>query len=143
MQYSLILVPIIAVVIAQAIKIIASLIRREFSWREFNRYGGMPSSHTAMMVALVAELLVVEASSAAIAIAIVVAILTIRDALGLRMHLSNHGKILNKLIKELPDNREYKFPYLEERLGHRPWEAFWGAALGIAVSLLYHYTLFL
>jgi len=140
MDYSLIFIPIIAGVLAQALKIIVSLFKRKFSWKEFNRYGGMPSSHTAITVALACELFMVEgASTASFAIAIVVAFLTVRDAVGLRRHLGNHGKILNMLVKELPDKEEYKFPHLEERLGHTPWQVFFGAVLAIAVSLIYHY----
>jgi acid phosphatase family membrane protein YuiD len=139
MYYSLIFIPIIAAVLAQIIKVIVALAKRKFSWRELNRYGGNPSSHTAIVVALVTELLIMEGiSSSTLAVAVVVAILTIRDAVGLRQHLGNHGKVLNQLIKELPDKEEYKFPYLEERLGHTPWEAICGALLGIAVSLIFH-----
>ena len=142
MYYSLILIPIITAIIAQIIKVIISLARREFSWREINRYGGFPSSHTAMVVALITELLILEGlSSASLAVAVVVAILTIRDATGLRQHLGKHGKVLNKLIKELPDKREYKFPFLEERLGHTISEALGGAALAIIISLIYHFLI--
>ena len=142
MHYSLIFIPIIAAILAQIIKVIVSLIKNEFSWREVNRYGGMPSSHTAITAALICELLIVDNTSyAALAVAIVVTILTVRDAAGLRRHLGDHGKVLNMLVKELPDKEEYKFPYLEERLGHTPWQILWGAILGVAVSLAYHYLL--
>jgi hypothetical protein len=138
MNYNLILVPFLALIIAQIIKVIIDSIKGEFSWSNFNRYGGMPSSHSAMVAALATVMATnFGFTSGYFALAFAFAFLTIRDAVGLRYQLGFHGKILNKLIKELPDNKEDKYPYLQERLGHTYWQALAGIALGIVIALIF------
>lgn len=137
MSYTIVLVPFIALIIAQIIKVIIDAQKGEFSWSNFNRYGGMPSSHSAMMAALTTEVGTHAGfNSAVFAIALALSFLIIRDAVGLRRHLGNHGKILNMLIKDLPDYKEDKYPRLEQRLGHTYLQAFMGILLGIFIALI-------
>jgi acid phosphatase family membrane protein YuiD len=63
------------------------------------------------------------------------AFIVLRDALGLRGYLSQHARVLNKLIKELPDEAEYKFPILEERIAHTWLQLLIGAILGIILTI--------
>jgi uncharacterized protein len=137
MPYKLILVPFLALIIAQIIKVIIDSYNGKFSWRNFNNYGGMPSSHSAMVAAL-ATITAKEfgVASGYFAIAIAFAFLTIRDAVGLRYQLGFHGKIINKLIKELPDDQEDKYPFLQERLGHTYWQALAGIILGVLIAII-------
>jgi len=137
MNYKIVLIPFIALIIAQLIKVIIDAIRGEFSWSNLNRYGGMPSSHSAMVAALCTEIgIQVGLDSAAFAISIAISFLIVRDAVGLRRHLGNHGKILNMIIKDLPDKKEDKYPFLEERLGHTYIQATTGIILGIIIAIL-------
>jgi hypothetical protein len=137
MSYKLLLAPILALILAQLIKVIIDAIKGEFSWANFNSYGGMPSSHSAIVAALAAQVgLQVGWLSAAFAIALIFAFITIRDAVGLRRYLGNHGKILNMLIKDLPDYKEDKYPFLAERLGHTYLQALVGILIGIAIALI-------
>lgn len=137
MSYKIILIPFIALVIAQAIKIIIDSIKGEFSWKNFNSYGGFPSSHSAMVSALAVKIgLVAGFNSIYFAIALALAFLIIRDAVGLRQMLGKHGQVLNMLIKDLPDYKEDKYPFLEERLGHTFIQALAGIILGIIVALI-------
>jgi hypothetical protein len=75
-------------------------------------------------------------TSAYFAIALALAFLIIRDAVGLRQMLGKHGQILNMLVKDLPDYKEDKYPFLEERLGHTYLQAFAGIILGIIIALI-------
>ena len=137
MTYKIILIPFIALITAQIIKVIIDSAKGKFSWRNLNNYGGMPSSHAAMVAALTTEMATETGlNSAFFAIALVFAFLIIRDAVGLRQYLGNHGKTLNMLIKDLPDYQEDKYPFLEERLGHTYLQAAVGVILGIAIALL-------
>ncbi len=137
MSYNLILVPFLALILAQLIKVIIDSSQGKFSWRNFNNYGGMPSSHSAMVAALATELgLTFGFASGYFAIAFAFAFLTVRDAVGLRYQLGYHGKIMNKIIKDLPDKQEANYPYLQERLGHTYVQALAGIVLGIVVSLI-------
>ena len=137
MSYKFILVPFLALIIAQLIKVIIDSAKGQFSWSNFNSYGGMPSSHSAIVTALATEIgMQVGWLSATFAIALIFAFVTIRDAVGLRRYLGNHGKVLNMIIKDLPDYKEDKYPYLAERLGHTYWQALVGIILGIIVALI-------
>ncbi|HDQ22689.1 MAG TPA: divergent PAP2 family protein [Candidatus Uhrbacteria bacterium] len=137
MSYKIVIVPFLALIIAQIIKVILDARKGEFSWGNLNRYGGMPSSHSAMVAALCVEIgMATGFNSAYFAIALAFSFLIVRDAVGLRRNLGKHGKILNMLIKDLPDYKENKYPFLEERLGHTYWQALVGILLGIIIALL-------
>jgi len=137
MSYNIILVPFLALIIAQGIKVIIDSTKGKFSWKNFNSYGGFPSSHSAMVSALAMEIgLQTGFTSAYFAIALALAFLIIRDAVGLRQMLGKHGQVLNMLVKDLPDYKEDKYPFLEERLGHTYWQALAGIILGIIIALI-------
>jgi hypothetical protein len=138
MSYTIILIPFIALIIAQLIKVIIDSTKGKFSWSNFNSYGGFPSSHSAMVSALAMEIgLRTGFTSGYFAIALALAFLIIRDAVGLRQMLGKHGQVLNMLIKDLPDYKEDKYPFLEERLGHTYLQALAGIILGIIVALFF------
>jgi uncharacterized protein len=137
MNYNLIIVPFLALILAQVIKVILESFKGKFAWSNFNHYGGWPSSHSAMVAALATIMgTTFGFTSGYFAIALAFAFLTIRDAVGLRYQLGFHGKILNKLIEELPAKKEDKYPFLQERLGHTYWQALAGILLGIIIALI-------
>ncbi len=135
---TLLLIPIIAVATTQILKFIIEAIRHELRWASLLEYGGMPSAHTAFVVSLTTVVGLHEGlNSAAFAISTVFAMLIIRDAIGLRQFLSLHGRVLNMLIKDLPDEMEPKYPArLVERVGHTPLQAFVGGLIGLIIGLL-------
>lgn len=133
----LVVIPIIAGLLTQLIKFIIQAIKGEFRWSTLQEYGGMPSAHTAFVVSLDTILWLHEGwDSPAFAVAVIFSLLIIRDAIGLRQFLGQHGRILNMLIKELPDTEERKFPgQLVERLGHTPLQAIVGGIVGFVVAV--------
>ena len=134
----LLLIPIIAAFITQAIKFLLQVSKGEWNWQMLQEYGGMPSAHTSFVVSLTTVIGLSQGwTSAPFAISFVFAIITIRDAIGLRQAISLHGKTLNMLIKELPDQEEKKFPHkLAERLGHTPLQALVGGSIGLVLALI-------
>ncbi|MFA6537105.1 MAG: divergent PAP2 family protein [Patescibacteria group bacterium] len=137
MTFKIILGSLFAVFLTQVIKLIIDARQHKFSWHDLNRYGGMPSSHTAFVVTLAILTGYYEYwNSAAFAIATVLAILTIRDAAGFRRNLGKHAEELNKLISEIKPEKSYEFERLSERLGHTPLQVFVGAMIGIVVAVL-------
>jgi len=136
MSYEILLVPIIAMIAAQAIKVFIDAIKGEPILKDLNRYGGMPSGHSALVGALAMEVGMAEGfSSSLFAVAFVLMFLIVRDAVGLRNRLGKHGKVLNMVIKDLPKNKN-KYPELEQRLGHTPAQVIVGLLLGIAVAIM-------
>lgn len=109
-----------------------------FDLRLLNTYGGMPSSHTALVTSLTTVVGIVEGIySAAFAIAAIFSFIIVRDAIGFRMYLGEHAGILNRLINELPAKEKPKFPHhIIERIGHTPLEAVVGALVGLATTLI-------
>jgi len=135
-MYKIFLYPIIISILIHGIKMIIDLFKKRFSWSKALGYGGMPSSHAALVASLATSVYLYEGLSVAFSITVVLAIIVIRDALGLRGYLSRHARILNKLIKDLPDEEEYKYPVLKERIAHTWTQLAVGALLGIIITLL-------
>jgi len=135
----IILVPIVAGLIAQVSKVLVEAVRTgRVNLALLNRYGGMPSSHTALVVSLTTTVGLVDGiNSPAFVIALIFSVVTIRDAIGFRMYLGEHARIINKLISELPAQEKPKFPtHIIERIGHTPLEAVIGGLVGLTATLI-------
>ena len=137
MNFKLFLIPIAVAVISQGIKSIIDISKGKFTWSSLIGYGGMPSSHSALVTSLATVMGYYQGlDSPAFAIALILALLTMKDASGIRWHLGSQGKTINKLIKELPDEKEYNFPVLPERFGHKNTEIFAGILVGFILTFL-------
>ena len=137
MDYKLFLIPILVMVLNQVIKVIIEIIKGDFSWPAILSYGGMPSSHAALVTSLATAVGYYQGiSSPAFAVSLIIAIIITRDASGIRYQLGTQGQTINKLIKELPDSREYHFPVLGEKFGHKNIEVFIGIVVGLVLTSL-------
>ncbi len=135
--YKLFAIPMIVIVAAQFLKLVIEAAGGNFSWKNFDKYGGMPSSHTAFVTSLATVMGATQGiNSSVFAISFILAILTIRDAMGLRRYLGNNSKVINMLVKKLPDKDEIEFPHIEERLGHTPFQVLGGFIFGLVISLV-------
>jgi uncharacterized protein len=139
MQY--LVLPILAMIIAQVAKFFIKSNHEKFNLKSLVSYSGMPSSHSAFVTALVTIIgLKSGVFSPVFAIALVYAVIVIRDAVGLRQYLGEHGKILNELVKDLkeePDKPlDKNYPHLLERIGHTPSQVVAGTLIGVLVSLV-------
>jgi hypothetical protein len=134
MQYFI--VPIIVSLLVHGIKLLIDMAKGRFNWHKSTHYGGMPSSHSALVTSLATAVYLAEGAGLAFAVAVVLAVVVMRDTIGLRGYLSQHGRILNKLIKDLPDEEEYKYPVLEETIAHTWAQVVVGALLGIILTLV-------
>ena len=99
--------------------------------------GGMPSSHTATVVALSIALGYYEGlRSAAFALSVIFTIIVIHDAVGVRLETGKQAKVLNTMIFETNAFKELDFETaLKEYVGHTPSQAFVGALVGVLVSI--------
>lgn len=137
MNYQLFLIPLSIMIINQIIKVALEMRQGKFSWPVILSYGGMPSSHAAVVTSLTYVMGYYEGlNSSSFAISLVLTLLILRDATGIRWQLGNNSKVINRLIKELPDDREYSFPILNERFGHRNIEVFFGIIVGLVFAML-------
>ncbi len=101
--------------------------------------GGMPSSHTAAVCALIcASAVKCGLGSSELAISAVLAMIVIRDATGMRRQVGEHAKALNSIFKELSEakrDRELTHKALGELVGHTPLQVLAGAIVGFAVPI--------
>ena len=102
--------------------------------------GGMPSSHSATVCALMSACAIKEGfASPAFAISFILAMIVMRDAMGVRRQIGEHAKVLNKLFKNLSDSLddpELTEKALEELAGHTPVQVAAGMLLGILIPIL-------
>ena len=102
----------------------------------------MPSAHSATVCAMVIATARCEGIDSAIfAVACVVAIITMHDAMGVRHETGEQAKVLNRLFTEWMDQgiEQFQFPHgkkLKEMVGHTPIEVLTGAALGIVLGFV-------
>jgi len=128
-------VPLIAWAIAQVAKVIIdSVLLHRFSVRRLATAGGMPSSHSALVVSLVGRLEGVQ--SALFAVCLIFSSVVMYDATGVRRAAGQQAMILNRLIDDLfIGHQGIRQERLRELLGHTPIEVIAGALLGIIVGL--------
>lgn len=105
--------------------------------------GGMPSAHSATVCAMVIATARCEGVNSAIfAVASVVAIITMHDAMGVRYETGEQAKVLNKMLEQWIEVTEKNNPFLQnmhlkEMVGHTPLQVMAGFALGVLVGFLY------
>lgn len=113
------------------------LTQREWHWGLLLSAGGMPSSHSALVVGTTIAIGLQEGfNSAVFAVAWVMSMVVIYDATGVRRHAGDHARILNLMIDELFTGHPLAEKELKERLGHTPREVVGGILLGIVAALL-------
>ena len=126
---------------AQFFKTILDSIRAgELCLKRFWETGGMPSSHSATVCAMVvATGRYCGVNSPLFAIAAVLSIIVMYDAMGVRYETGEQAKVLNRMFTEWMDQgfEQFQLPHgkkLKEMVGHTPIEVVTGAALGIVLG---------
>lgn len=89
--------------VAQVLKPLIIMIQlRRFDWARMRQSGGMPSSHTALVVALVTELWLREGGrNPILAIGMFIALFVMYDAAGVRWQTGRQAAVLNRLLRDL------------------------------------------
>ena len=109
--------------------------------------GGMPSAHSATVCAMVIATARSEGiASPVFAVASVLAIITMHDAMGVRYETGEQAKVLNQMIEQWIDISEKNSPllqnlHLKEMVGHTPLQVVAGVVVGVVVGFLYPMSL--
>ena len=127
---------------AQLIKVLLNLfIFHRFIAERMWGAGGMPSSHSATVCAMVvATGRYCGVNSAVFAVAAVRSIIVMYDAMGVRYETGEQAKLLNRMFTEWMDQESDALPFLKngkklkEMVGHTPIEVLTGAVLGILIG---------
>ncbi|MBP2633509.1 MAG: Divergent family protein [Firmicutes bacterium] len=135
----ILMVSMIAWALAQLLKMLVYYcILKEFSIERMFGAGGMPSSHSALVVSLSTAIGMVEGvESTNFAIAVVLAGVVMYDATGVRQAAGKHAKAINRIVKQLSSKNTFDDISLKELLGHTPIEVIVGALLGFFVAYIF------
>lgn len=135
-----ILCAVTAWVLAQALKIPTYyLVEKKLDWHRFLGSGGMPSSHTASVLALTIMVGSVHGfDSVLFAISIAFSVVVMYDATGVRRETGKQGAVINEILRNvLIDGKPISDDDLKELVGHTPFEVAGGALVGLLVALFY------
>lgn len=131
---------ILASMVAQIIKLfIYYFVEHRWQWERLAETGGMPSSHSATVGALATGVGITEGwGSAFFAISVVLAIIVMYDATGIRRAAGLHAERLNDLFEEFRAviQQGPQPEPLKELLGHTYLEVAVGAILGVLFAWL-------
>ena len=131
---------VLAWAVAQGIKILLEvLLKGKSSWNTVFGTGGMPSSHSAFVMAIATSVGVLYGlKSPLFAIAAGFALVVMYDAFNVRWAAGEHAKHINQMWEELREELQ-SIPAMEilrESLGHTPLQVVVGALLGAGIGCL-------
>ncbi len=129
LSFKYIIIPIFVTILAQTLKVIIDGIKnKRFSMEKFFRgMGGMPSAHSSL-VSSISVLIFLDsgATSSLFALSLIISLIVIYDAMGIRYESGLHAREINKLANTS----------LMESLGHKPLEVTMGILFGIVLTLI-------
>ncbi len=130
--------------LAQLLKSCIALLRnrphtaKEILLNIFWTTGGMPSSHSALVAALATSVGFVEGPDSPIFfVTLFYALLTFRDALGVRRAAGHQAKALNQVIRYLSRTGKLRVKPVKEVHGHTAPEVFVGTLLGFFIAVAF------
>ncbi len=126
---------------AQVLKTITHLIvYKKLVWERLIGDGGMPSAHSATVCALATTTFInIGPSSPEFAIALILAIIVMHDACGVRLETGKQALIIKEMM-EIIENMSNTSLSAEDKLktfvGHTKLQVAMGALLGVVVAVL-------
>lgn len=134
-------VSVVASLLAQFLKPFTYWLRGEtFEWGHIADTGGMPSSHSALVVAIATGVGLEQGfDSAMFAVAVGVAAIVTYDAAGVRREAGEHARALNEIITSLLKGHPIETIEFKEVLGHSRTEVIGGIIFGVGLMLLWKF----
>ncbi len=132
---------LLSMMLAQALKIpYYYFIDRKIDWHHMFESGGMPSSHSAMAMALAVSVGLTDGWTAStFAISVAFASIVMYDAMGVRRATGKQSLLLNRLLEDMYKTGRIASEPLHEYTGHTPAEVLGGLVLGFAIALLLYF----
>ncbi len=134
-------IPISAWTIAQLTKMSVALLQgKGLDFRYMVSSGGMPSAHSAVVTALATTVGMTQGiGSAVFGVTVMLALIVMYDAAGVRQSVSQQSVVLNRIVREL--RLRHSITSLEadmrELIGHTPFQVIVGAVSGFALAWLW------
>lgn len=128
-------------IVAQILKtIIHMFVTKKFEAERLVGGGGMPSSHSATVCSFATACCIeYGASSFEFAVSLILAIIVMYDAMGVRRETGIQARVLNEIIQFFADMGQSELSTddkLKEFVGHTPLQVLAGALLGIIIALI-------
>ena len=138
-EYRYLIVPFATWFFIQLFKLIYDLVTtKKFNFKRILGAGGMPSSHSAVVVALCTMIgKNYGINSAIFGLSVVFAFVVMYDAAGVRRAAGKQAKLLNKIVQTPGLSNVEVTEKLQEVLGHTPIQVFVGAFIGLIVGLIF------
>ena len=130
---------LLAWLVAQVVKVLLEwILNRSFQWMRLVSSGGMPSSHSAFVVACTTAIgRLYGISGPLFALSVVVSAAVMYDACNVRRSAGDTARLVNQLLAHVEELTAENFADdLKIIMGHTPFQVAVGAALGLAVGFL-------
>ena len=134
-DYKYILVPFLLWLAIKTSKVIVDCIeKKKITLRRLLGSGGMPSSHSAVMVSITVMLgKNIGFKSPIFALACFMSLVVMQDAIGVRRQVGKQAKYLNEILMDEKTSPEEKF---QEMVGHTPFQVLIGLIVGLIAGLI-------
>lgn len=138
-QYRYLIVPFITWFCIQLFKVIWDLVTiKQFNFKRIVGAGGMPSSHSAIVVAITTMIGRSQGTTSPIfALSLIFALVVMYDACGVRRAAGKQAHILNEIVNTKGLSTVEVNEKLEELIGHSPRQVIVGAIIGLIVGLIF------
>lgn len=125
---------------AQVLKTIThAIVYKKIDLKRLLGDGGMPSCHSAVVSSTALSVGLIEGfGSSLFAVALILAIIVMHDASGVRLETGKQAKVIKDMSQFIESLNNIKFDddSLKEFVGHTHLQVFMGALLGIVVALI-------
>lgn len=134
-----IIIPLLSWFGIQTFKLIYDLVTtKKFNFKRILGAGGMPSSHSAVVMSLTTLIgKDYGLDSAIFAVSLIFSFVVMYDAAGVRRAAGKQAKLLNKIVETPGLTGLQVSERLVEVLGHTPMQVFVGALIGVIVGIIF------
>ncbi|MFA6888594.1 MAG: divergent PAP2 family protein [Candidatus Woesearchaeota archaeon] len=139
---------VVSLFIAQCAKVLLLVFRQKqkLVWDDLVVTGNMPSTHSAVVLALTVIIMLTEGFTSTFFVSLVFTFIVLRDAVGVRRTVGEESKVLTNVITALKTQFHINISRkMHQSLGHQPLEVFVGSLIGIisSISVYIYFTYFI
>ena len=137
-EYKYIIVPFLVWFGIQLFKFLYDIVKeKKFNFKRLMQAGGMPSSHSAVVVVLTTMIAKAEGlTSPLFGVSLIFYFIVMYDAAGVRRAAGKQAKLLNKIVETPGLSGGEVSERLVEVLGHTPVQVIVGALIGLLVGII-------
>lgn len=138
-QYRYLIVPVVTWFCVQTFKVLWELATtKKFNFKRIIGAGGMPSSHTAIVVSITTMVGRSQGINSVIfAVSLIFSLVVMYDACGVRRQAGKQARILNDIVNTPGFTTVQVREKLVEALGHTPLQVIVGAIVGFTAGMLF------